>query len=80
MDRFHRKWLRLTDNIVISLDVPNLGLEGARAATQKKIEDVEFTPKDDSLGEPKEGEHDNKEHHGGNKWAGGVSLSQLMFS
>ncbi|KAJ2919670.1 hypothetical protein MD484_g680, partial [Candolleomyces efflorescens] len=54
------------------LDVPNIGLEGARAATKKKIEDVEFTPKDDSLGEPKEGEHDDKEHHGGNKWAGGT--------
>ncbi|KAG2007118.1 MDN1 midasin family protein [Coprinopsis cinerea AmutBmut pab1-1] len=54
------------------LDVPTLGLEAARTATKKKIEDIQFTPKDDSLGGPKEGKHDNKEHHGGNTWAGGT--------
>ncbi|TFK29464.1 hypothetical protein FA15DRAFT_344640 [Coprinopsis marcescibilis] len=54
------------------LNVPNLGLDAARAATKKKVEEVQFTPKDTSLSEPKEGEHDDKEHHGGNKWAGGT--------
>ncbi|TEB25531.1 hypothetical protein FA13DRAFT_1738248 [Coprinellus micaceus] len=53
------------------LDVPQLGFDAARAAT-KKVQDVEFTPKSTELNGPKEGEHDNKEHHGGNKWAGGT--------
>ncbi|KAH6910612.1 AAA domain-containing protein [Coprinopsis sp. MPI-PUGE-AT-0042] len=54
------------------LDVPNLGLEAARSVAKKKVQDVEFTPKDDSLGGPKEGKHDDKDHHGGNTWAGGT--------
>ena len=53
--------------------MPNLGLDAARVAIKNKVEEVEFTPKDTSLSEPKEGEHDDKEHHGGNRWAGGVS-------
>lgn len=59
----------------LRLDVPQLGLEAARAATKKKVQDIEFTPKNTELGGPKEGKHDDKEHHGGNTWAGGVSLN-----
>ncbi|KAF7366325.1 von Willebrand factor A domain-containing protein 8 [Mycena sanguinolenta] len=51
---------------------PNLGLAAAREAAKKKIQDVKFEPKNTELGEPKEGDHDDKEHHGGNKWAGGT--------
>ncbi|KAF7342156.1 von Willebrand factor A domain-containing protein 8 [Mycena venus] len=51
---------------------PHLGLAAAREAANKKIQDVKFKPKNTELGEPKEGEHDDKEHHGGNKWAGGT--------
>ncbi|KAJ7443890.1 AAA domain-containing protein [Mycena galericulata] len=54
------------------LIVPNLGLAAAREAAKKKIQDVKFEPKHTELGEPKEGDHDDKEHHGGNKWAGGT--------
>ncbi|KAJ7768600.1 AAA domain-containing protein, partial [Mycena maculata] len=54
------------------LSVPYLGLDAAREAANKKIQDVKFEPKNTELGEPKEGEHDDKEHHGGNKWAGGT--------
>ncbi|KAJ6624725.1 AAA domain-containing protein [Mycena sp. CBHHK59/15] len=54
------------------LRVPNLGLAAAREAATKKIQDVKFEPKNTELGEPKEGEHDDKEHQGGNKWAGGT--------
>ena len=41
---------------------------------KKKVQDVEFTPKDGPMGDPKEGKHDDKEHSGGNTWAGGVCL------
>ncbi|KAJ7216377.1 AAA domain-containing protein [Mycena pura] len=54
------------------LSVPHLGLAAAREAASKKIQDVKFEPKHTELGEPKEGEHDDKEHHGGNRWAGGT--------
>ncbi|KAJ7481878.1 AAA domain-containing protein [Mycena latifolia] len=54
------------------LSVPHLGLSAAREAATKKIKDVKFEPKNTELGEPKEGDHDDKEHHGGNKWAGGT--------
>ncbi|KAJ7230837.1 AAA domain-containing protein [Mycena haematopus] len=50
---------------------PHLGLAAAREAA-KKIQDVKFEPKNTELGEPKEGQHDDKEHHGGNTWAGGT--------
>jgi von Willebrand factor A domain-containing protein 8 len=45
----------------------------ARETTKKKVQDIHFEPKNTSLDQPKEGEHDDKEHSGGNKWAGGVS-------
>ncbi|KAJ7616381.1 AAA domain-containing protein [Mycena polygramma] len=51
---------------------PHLGLAAAREAAAKKIQDVKFEPKETELGEPKEGDHDDKEHSGGNKWAGGT--------
>lgn len=38
------------------------------------IEDAHFEPKKTDLNGPKEGEHDNEEHFGGNRWAGGVCL------
>lgn len=61
----------------LSSHVPHLGLAAAREAAAKKIQDVKFEPKNTELGEPKEGEHDDKEHHGGNKWAGGVCFYVL---
>ncbi|KAK7042195.1 von Willebrand factor A domain-containing protein 8 [Favolaschia claudopus] len=51
---------------------PHLGIVAAREAANKKIKDAKFEPKATELGEPKEGEHDDKEHSGGNKWAGGT--------
>ncbi|KAJ7829773.1 hypothetical protein B0H14DRAFT_3716919 [Mycena olivaceomarginata] len=51
---------------------PHLGLAAAREAAKKKIQDAKFEPKNTELGEPKEGDHDDKEHSGGNKWAGGL--------
>lgn len=53
-----------------------MGLDAAREAV-KKIQDVEFDPKETELGEPKEGKDDpnNEEHQGGNTWAGGVGSS-----
>ncbi|KAJ7224765.1 AAA domain-containing protein [Mycena rebaudengoi] len=54
------------------LSVPHLGLAAAREAASKKIQEIKFEPKSTELSEPKEGEHDDKEHSGGNKWAGGT--------
>ncbi|KAF7319254.1 hypothetical protein HMN09_00262900 [Mycena chlorophos] len=56
------------------LNVPHLGLEAAREAATKKIQDVKFEPKDGETGltEPKEGDIDDKEHSGGNRWQGGT--------
>ncbi|TFK31838.1 AAA domain-containing protein [Crucibulum laeve] len=54
------------------LEVPHLGLEAAREAAKKKIQDIEFEPKATDLNEPKEGKHDDKEHSGGNTFAGGT--------
>ena len=45
-------------------------IQGARETTHSK--DIEFIPEDLSLGEPKEGTHDDEEHSGGNTYAGGV--------
>jgi len=60
------------------LQVPHLGLDAAREAAKKKVKDVQFDPKQTDLDQPKEGEHDDKEHSGGNKWAGGVSSSSIF--
>lgn len=61
--------------MVFRLAVKNLGLEAAREAATKKIHEMKFEPTGSTeLDEPKEGEHDDKEHHGGNRWAGGVSF------
>ncbi|KAG7095577.1 hypothetical protein E1B28_006310 [Marasmius oreades] len=55
------------------LDVPHLGLDAAREAAKKKlVSDFEYTPKNTDLSEPKEGVHDDKQHQGGNKYAGGT--------
>ncbi|KAJ3565249.1 hypothetical protein NP233_g7756 [Leucocoprinus birnbaumii] len=53
------------------LEVPSLGLDAAREAA-KKVKDVEFEPTDKTLDEPKEGKHDDKEHSGGDTYAGGT--------
>ncbi|KAF4613211.1 hypothetical protein D9613_011059 [Agrocybe pediades] len=58
--------------ILHGLQVPHLGLDAARETAKKKVQDIHFEPKDTSLDQPKEGEHDDKEHSGGNKWAGGT--------
>lgn len=60
---------------LISLRVQHLGIDAAREASGKTIKDIQFTPKSlsDPLGDPKEGEHDDKVHVGGSKYAGGVS-------
>ncbi|THU86941.1 hypothetical protein K435DRAFT_970118 [Dendrothele bispora CBS 962.96] len=54
------------------LKVPQLGLEAAREAAKKKIQDLQWEPKQTDLSGPKEGKHDNKQHQGGNTWAGGT--------
>ena len=56
-----------------SLQVKHLGIDAARDAV-KKIEDAHFKSEETNLNGPKEGEHDNEEHFGGNRWAGGVCL------
>ncbi|KAG6840024.1 hypothetical protein C0991_009490 [Blastosporella zonata] len=53
------------------LQVPHLGLDAAREAA-KKVQDMEFEPSKTDLSEPKEGKHDDKEHSGGNTYAGGT--------
>lgn len=50
-----------------------MGLDSAREAV-KKVNDVEFEPTNKILDEPKEGKHDDKEHSGGDTYAGGVGL------
>jgi len=62
------------------LQVPNLGLDAARENVKKKVQDIHFEPKSTSLDQPKEGEHDDKEHSGGNRWAGGVSSHKLKMT
>ena len=64
-----------------SLAVKKLGLDATREAVTKKIHDIKFEPTGTDLNEPKEGEHDanNNPHHGGNRWAGGVSSSLLFL-
>lgn len=59
-----------------SLQVPHLGLDAARESAKKKVQDVHFEPKNTDLDQPKEGEHDDEEHSGGNRWAGGVRFFQ----
>ncbi|KAF9078337.1 AAA domain-containing protein [Rhodocollybia butyracea] len=57
------------------LRVQHLGIDAAReAASAKGIKDVQYTPtsKDAKLGDPKEGEVDDKEHVGGNRYSGGM--------
>ncbi|KAF8625067.1 hypothetical protein AX15_005549 [Amanita polypyramis BW_CC] len=51
--------------------VKHLGIDAAREVV-KKVGEVEFKPKNTDLKGPKEGDHDNEEHFGGNKWAGGT--------
>ncbi|KAF7986115.1 hypothetical protein HWV62_41553 [Athelia sp. TMB] len=54
------------------LAVKHLGLEAAREAATKKIHEMKFEPTGSTeLDEPKEGDHDDKPHEGGNRWAGG---------
>ena len=62
------------------LQVAHLGLDAARGAAKKKVHDIEFTPKETSLDEPKEGIHDDKEHSGGNTYAGGVCLTTSILN
>ncbi len=59
-------------NNINSLTVPHLGIDAARESA-KKIQDIQFEPKETDLSGPKEGKHDNEEHSGGNTYAGGVS-------
>ncbi len=63
-------------NYINSLEVPHLGLDAAREAA-KNVKEVEFEPKDKALDEPKEGKHDDKEHSGGDTYAGGVRFSSI---
>ena len=50
-----------------------MGLDAAREVV-KKVNDVEFESTNKILDEPKEGQHDDKEHSGGDTYAGGVGL------
>lgn len=52
--------------------MPHLGLEAVREA-KKTVQEIQFAPKEDKLDAPKEGVHDEKQHSGGNRFAGGVS-------
>lgn len=62
------------------LGVERVGIDAVRGEdsrgegeSKKKVEIIEFEPKGDtSLSEPKHGKEDDKEHHGGNTWAGGT--------
>ena len=58
--------------------MPHLGIDAAREAAKKKVQDLHFEPAKTELTEPKEGEHDDKQHSGGNKWAGGVSSKTTL--
>jgi len=59
---------------VFSLQVPHLGLDAAREAAKNKVQEIKFEPANTELTEPKEGKYDDKEHSGGNTYAGGVSM------
>ena len=61
-------------DLYISLQVPHLGLDAAREAAKKKVQEITFEPANTELMEPKEGKHDNEEHSGGNTYAGGVNM------
>jgi hypothetical protein len=61
-----------------SLQVPHLGLDAAREAVKKTVQEIEFKPTNTELTEPKEGKHDDKEHSGGNTYAGGVGGSIIQ--
>ncbi|KAJ4490439.1 AAA domain-containing protein [Lentinula aciculospora] len=57
------------------LRVQHLGIDAAREASSNKgVKDVQYTPKSPTelLGDPKEGELDDKQHVGGNRYAGGI--------
>ncbi|KIK61659.1 hypothetical protein GYMLUDRAFT_42680 [Collybiopsis luxurians FD-317 M1] len=56
------------------LRVQHLGIDAAREASALKgVKDMQFTPSSkEALGHPKEGEHDDKQHVGGNRFAGGI--------
>ncbi|KAJ4500247.1 AAA domain-containing protein [Lentinula lateritia] len=57
------------------LRVKHLGIDAAReGSSSKAVKDVQYIPKSatDPLKDPKEGEHDDKQHVGGNRYAGGV--------
>ncbi|KAG5641083.1 hypothetical protein DXG03_006055, partial [Asterophora parasitica] len=54
------------------LQVPHLGLDAAREASKKKVQEIQFEPTKADLSEPKAGKHDDKEHSGGNTFAGGT--------
>jgi len=66
-------------NNVLRLQARHLGLDAAREAAKKKIQDIEFVPQSNELSEPKEGKHDDMDHQGGNTFAGGVSLMFAIF-
>jgi hypothetical protein len=71
-----RAWSPRLFTFTHSLAVKKLGLDATREAVTNKIHDIRFEPTSSTdLDEPKEGENDadNNPHHGGNKWAGGVS-------
>ncbi|GAA6044030.1 hypothetical protein JCM8097_004313 [Rhodosporidiobolus ruineniae] len=59
------------------LGVDKVGMDAVRGEAlpkeEKKAKVIEFEPTGDtSLSGPKEGKHDDKEHSGGNTWAGGT--------
>lgn len=69
-------YLDISDIRLYSLKVKHLGIEAAREAAKKRVNDIEFEPQGKTdLSEPKFGKEDpkNEEHSGGNTWAGGVS-------
>ncbi len=53
------------------LAVQRVGLQAVKASDGAPKE-IAFDEKPPDLKEPKFGQEDNKEHHGGNRWAGGT--------
>ena len=66
----------LYGRMCFSLQVSHLGLDAAREAAKKQVNEITFEPANAEPDGPKEGAHDDKQHSGGNTFAGGVSAAR----
>ena len=62
-----------------SLQVSHLGLDAAREATKNQNNEITFEAANAEPDGPKEGAHDDKQHSGGNSFAGGVSAARDSY-